>query len=115
VGAPDRAQAGQEQTEQEEAALAEAAREEAAASAERELAERREMVARAEAAAAGAERAADAAAATEREISDSVTFMQERLSREQQRLVQARRDTRQAAAAAIRARQTLERVRRQFG
>jgi len=41
--------------------------------------------------------------------------MQERLSREQQRLVQARRDSRQAAAAATRARQTLERIRRQFG
>jgi hypothetical protein len=108
--AANRAQAGQEKAEQEQAA-----REEAAARAERELAERREMVARAETEAADSERAADAAAASEREISDSVTFMQERLSREQQRLVQARRDTRQAAAAATRARQTLERIRRQFG
>ncbi len=107
--------AGRGQASQEEAAQEEAAREEAAARAERELAERREMVTKAEAAAAGAERAADAAAATEREISDSVTFTRERLSREQQRLVQARRDTRQAAAAATRARQTLERIRRQFG
>ncbi len=108
-------EAAQEDAAQEDAAQEEAAREEAAARAERELAERREMVTKAEAAAADAERAADAAAATEREISDSVTFMQERLSREQQRLVQARRDTRQAAAAATRARQTLERIRRQFG
>ena len=86
----------------------------AEASAEREAQERREIIARAEEAAAEASRAADAAAASEREISDSVTFMQERLNREQQRLVQARRDTRQAAAAATRAKQTLERIRRQF-
>ena len=85
---------------------------EAAAEPDRE--ERRQMIARAEEAAAEASMAADAAAATEREISESVTFMQERLSREQQRLVQARRDTRQAAAAATRAKQTLERIRRQF-
>jgi hypothetical protein len=86
----------------------------AEAKAERELQERREIIAHAEEAAAEASRAADAAAASEREISDSVTFMQERLNREQQRLVQARRDTRQAAAAATRAKQTLERIRRQF-
>ncbi len=101
--------------EREEAEEREAERLATAAQAERERVERREIVARAEEAAAEAERAADATAATEREISDSVTFMQERLSREQQRLVQARRDSRQAAAAATRARQTLERIRRQFG
>jgi hypothetical protein len=92
----------------------EAARLEAEAKAERDRQERREIIARAEEAAAGAGRAADAAAANERELSDSVAFLQERLNREQQRLVQARRDTRQAAAAATRARQTLERIRRQF-
>lgn len=84
------------------------------AKAERDLHERREIIAHAEEAAAEASREADAAAASEREIGDSVTFMQERLNREQQRLVQARRDTRQAAAAATRAKQTLERIRRQF-
>lgn len=90
------------------------ARADAEARAEREREEGRALVARAGQAAEEASRAADAAAATEREISESVTFMQERLSREQQRLVQARRDTRQAAAAATRAKQTLERLRRQF-
>ena len=82
--------------------------------AERERQEGLALVTRAEQAAVEASNAADAAAATEREIGDSVTFMQERLNREQQRLVQARRDTRQAATAAARARQTLERLRRQF-
>jgi len=100
--------------EQESAEQREAARVAAEAAAERDREERREIVARAEEAAAEASQAADAAAAAEREISDSVTFMQERLNREQQRLVQARRDTRQAAAAATRAKQTLERIRRQF-
>jgi len=92
----------------------EVARLAAEARAERDREERREIIARAQEAAAEAGRAADAAAANERELSDSVAFMQERLNREQQRLVQARRDTRQAAAAATRAKQTLERVRRQF-
>ena len=78
------------------AAEASAERGAAEARVERELQERREIITRAEEAAAEASRAADAAAASEREISDSVTFMQERLNREQQRLVQARRDTRQA-------------------
>jgi hypothetical protein len=103
------------QTAKDTAKQQEAERKEAAGSAAREEQERREIVTRVEEAAAEADRAADAAAAAEREISDSVTFMQERLSREQQRLVAARRDTRQAAAAATRARQTLERIRRQFG
>jgi hypothetical protein len=62
---------------------------------------------------ADASRQAEAAAATESEIADSVLFMQERLSREQQRLAQAKRDTRQATAALNRARQALERIRRQ--
>jgi hypothetical protein len=100
--------------EEESAEQQEAARLAAEAAAERDREERREIVARAEEAAAEASQAADAAAATEREISESVTFMQERLNREQQRLVQARRDTRQAAAVATRAKQTLERIRRQF-
>ena len=108
-----RASAGQTAKETEK--QQETRRREAAAAAEREQQERREMVAQAEEAAAEAGRTADAAAAAEREISDSVTFMQERLNREQQRLVQARRDSRQAAAAATRAGQTLERIRRQFG
>jgi hypothetical protein len=100
--------------EQESPEQQEAARLAAEAAAEREREERREIIARAEEAAAEASQAADAAATTEREISDSIAFMQERLNREQQRLVQARRDTRQAAAAATRAKQTLERIRRQF-
>ena len=52
--------------------------------AERERDEGLAMVARAEQAAEEASSAADAAATREREISDSVTFMQERLNREQQ-------------------------------
>ncbi len=100
--------------DEESAEQREAARLAAEAAAERDRQERRDIITRAEEAAAEASEAADAAAATEREISDSVTFMQERLNREQQRLVQARRDTRQAAAAATRAKQTLERIRRQF-
>ena len=90
------------------------ARAEARERAERERQEGIALVASAEQAAQEASRAAEATAATEREISESVTFMQERLNREQQRLVQARRDTRQAAAAAARAKQTLDRLRRQF-
>jgi hypothetical protein len=90
------------------------ARVDAEARAEREREEGLALVASAERDAEEASRAADAAAATEREISESVTFMQERLNREQQRLVQARRDTRQAAAAATRSKQTLERLRRRF-
>ena len=90
------------------------ARADAGARAEREREEGLALVASAERDAEEASRAADAAAATEREISESVTFMQERLNREQQRLVQARRDTRQAAAAATRSKQTLERLRRRF-
>lgn len=88
-----------------------ARRDEAAERAEREQ-ERQQALARAEKVAAEAGRVADAAAASEREIAESVQFMQERLSREQQRLVKARRDTRQAAAALARARQALDRLRR---
>jgi hypothetical protein len=106
-----RPESADESAELEDTQRQEAERQEA----EREEQERRQIVGRAEETAAEAERAADAAAATEREISESVTFMQERLSREQQRLVQARRDTRQAAAAATRAKQALDRIRRQFG
>lgn len=84
---------------------------EATRRAERER-ERQQAVEAAEKVAAEAGRVADAAAASEREIADSVRFMQERLSREQQRLVQARRDSRQAGAALTRARQALERMRR---
>jgi hypothetical protein len=76
--------------------------------------ERLELVAEAEKMTAEASRVADAAAASEREIAESVRFMQERLSSEQQRLVQARRDARQAAAALARAQQMLERRRRQL-
>jgi hypothetical protein len=39
--------------------------------------------------------------------------MQERLNREQQRLAQAKRDTRQATATLNRAKQALQRIRRQ--
>jgi hypothetical protein len=113
AGQAERTDAGATR-EQDSAEQREAARLAAEAAAERDRKERREMIAQAEEAAAEASQAADAAAATEREISDSVTFMQERLNREQQRLVQARRDTRLAAAAAARAKQTLERIRRQF-
>ena len=89
-----------------------AERDEAAERAERER-HRQEAIANAEQVAAEAGQVADAAAAAERQIAESVQFMQERLSREQQRLIEARRDTRQAAAALARARQALERRRRQ--
>src|SRR5262245_18101510 len=99
---------------QETAARQAAAREPAAESAlvERER-QRRAAVSEAEQAVADANRQAEAAAATEREIADSVLFMQERLNREQQRRAQAKRDTRDATAALNRARQALERIRRQ--
>jgi gas vesicle protein len=113
AGAAERADARAARDE-ESAEQRETTRLAAEAAAERDRQERRDIITRAEEAAAEASDAADAASATEREISDSVTFMQERLNREQQRLVQARRDTRQAAAAATRAKQTLERIRRQF-
>jgi hypothetical protein len=74
--------------------------------------ERREAVSAAEQAVAEATRAADAAAAAEREIAESVGFMQERLNREQQRLVRARRDARTARVALSRARQALDRLAR---
>lgn len=86
------------------------------AAAEMERAERerqRRAVSEAEQAVADASRQAEAAAAAEREVADSVVFMQERLNREQQRLAQAKRDTRQAAAALNRAQQALQRLRRQ--
>ena len=72
--------------------------------------QRREAIAAAEQAVAEATAAADAAAATERETAESVNFMEERLNREQQRLIQARRDSRDARAALSRARQTLDRL-----
>lgn len=80
--------------------------------AERER-QRRAALAGAEQAVADATRQAEAAAAAESDAADSVLFMQERLNREQQRLAQARRETRQAAAALNRARQSLQRIRRQ--
>ena len=75
--------------------------------------QRRAAVAEAEQAVADASRQAEAAEAAEREVADSVLFMQERLNREQQRLTQAKRDVRQATAALNRARQALQRIRRQ--
>lgn len=75
--------------------------------------QRRGAIAEAERAVAEASSQAEAAEAAERDAADSVLFMQERLSREQQRLAQAKRDTRQAAAALNRARQALQRLRRQ--
>jgi hypothetical protein len=74
--------------------------------------QRREAIAAAEQAVTDATAAAEAAAAAEREISESVRFMEERLNREQQRLIQARRDSRDARAAMSRARQTLDRLAR---
>jgi hypothetical protein len=97
-----------------QAAQREAAERKAAEQEERVGRERqRRAVSEAEQAVADASRQAEAAAAAEREVADSVLFMQERLNREQQRLAQAKRDTRQAAAALNRARQALERIRRQ--
>jgi hypothetical protein len=75
--------------------------------------QRRAAVAEAEQAVAEASSQAEAAEAAEREVADSVLFMQERLNREQQRLAQAKRDTRQATAALNRAKQALQRIRRQ--
>jgi len=116
TGAPaaGRPAAGRTATTREAAAREAAAREPAAESeqVERER-QRRAAVSEAEQAVADANRQAEAAAATEREIADSVLFMQERLNREQQRLAQAKRDTRDATAALNRARQALERIRRQ--
>lgn len=83
----------------------------AVAKAERERAHQ-EAVAKAEQAALAAAEAADTATATEREVAESVRFMEERLNRERQRLVTARRDARQAAAAAERAKNALDRLRR---
>jgi hypothetical protein len=74
--------------------------------------QRREAIAAAEQAVAEATTAAEAAAAAERETAESVRFMEERLNREQQRLIQARRDSRDARAALSRARQTLDRLAR---
>jgi hypothetical protein len=73
---------------------------------------RREAIAAAEQAVAEAASAADAAAGQEREIGESVRFMQERLNREQQRLIQARRNARDARAALSRTRQALDRLSR---
>jgi len=75
--------------------------------------ERQQALANAEQAMAQASAAAQAAAAAEREIAESVLFMQERLNREQQRLAQAKRAAGQADAALNRARQALQRLRRQ--
>ena len=86
-------------------------RDEVAPDREREQ-QRREAIAAAEQAVAAATTAADAAAAAERETAESVSFMQERLNREQQRLIQARRDARDARAALSRARQAVDRLTR---
>jgi len=75
--------------------------------------ERQQALADAEQAMVQASGAAQAAAAVEREIAESVLFMQERLNREQQRLAQAKRAAGQADAALNRARQALQRLRRQ--
>lgn len=91
----------------------EALEREAALQEERVERERQAAVAEAEQVVADATRQAEAAAAAEREAADSVLFMQERLNREQQRLTQAKRDTREATAALNRARQALQRIRRQ--
>lgn len=72
--------------------------------------QRRASIAAAEQAVAEATATAEAAAAAERETAESVRFMEERLNREQQRLIQARRDARDARAALSRARQTLDRL-----
>jgi hypothetical protein len=88
-----------------------AARDEPDTEREREL-QRREAITAAEQAVAEATAAAEAAAAAERETAESVKFMEERLNREQQRLIQARRDSRDARAALSRARQTLDRLAR---
>ncbi|MGI9007330.1 MAG: hypothetical protein ACR2FU_14240 [Streptosporangiaceae bacterium] len=82
----------------------------AAQKAERER-EHQRAVARAEATAQAAVQGAEAARATEREVSESVSFMEERLNRERQRLITARRDARLAAAAAERAQTALNRLR----
>jgi hypothetical protein len=74
--------------------------------------QRSEAIAAAEEAVAEATAAAEAAVAAERETAESVRFMEERLNREQQRLIQARRDARDARAAVSRARQTLDRLAR---
>lgn len=79
--------------------------------AERERAHK-DAVAKAERAALEAAQAADATAATEREVAESVKFMEERLNRERQRLIAARREAREAAAAAGRAKAALDRLRR---
>lgn len=71
-----------------------------------------QAVAEAEQAALEATQAADAANATEREVAESVKFMEERLNRERQRLIAARREARQAGATAERAKAALDRLRR---
>jgi hypothetical protein len=109
-GAGTRAAEPGEAAPQGETAEREAAEHEERVERERQ---RRAAVAEAEQAVADASRQAEAAEATEREVADSVLFMQERLNREQQRLAQARRDARQATAALNRARQALQRIRRQ--
>jgi len=87
------------------------AQDEAATARDRER-QRGEAIAAAEQAVTEANAAAEAAAAAERETAESVRFMEERLNREQQRLIQARRDARDARAALSRARQTLDRLAR---
>lgn len=79
--------------------------------AERQRAHER-AVADAERAAMEAAQAADAATATEQEVAESVRFMEERLNRERQRLIAARRRAREAVAAADRAKTALDRLRR---
>jgi hypothetical protein len=103
------AAAAKEGGPQPEAAGRDAAEQEEQAERERQ----RRAVSEAEQAVADASTQAEAAAAAEREVADSVLFMQERLSREQQRLAQAKRDARQATAALNRAQQALQRIRRQ--
>ena len=105
------ARPGPGRAEQADATAGAAAGRTAERKAERERA-RLEAVARAEQDALAAAEAADAANSAESEIAESVRFLEERLGRERQRLITARKDARQAASAAERAKSVLDRLRR---
>jgi hypothetical protein len=88
------------------------AKDEARAQAERDR-QRQQAIAAAEEAVARASRAADAASAAEQERAGSVQAIEQQLTDERRLLSHARIETRQADSALQRARQALDRLRRQ--
>ena len=109
---PRKAPGTRSETGQAKAPAPDQAKDEARAQAERDR-QRQRAIAAAEDAVARASRVADAAMAAEQERADSVRAIEQQLTDERRLLSRARIETRQADSALHRARQGLDRLRRQ--